>query len=223
MAGMTSRPKNKKHSHEIEQILHQYTKYSTPPIYHIFKRRKYVSKYVVGNLNTGADPKYWVVWPAGRSVHVARSQAARAAAVLRQMEDRSQRTGRPEVLPDTISYATVLHSYANVGNAREAERILDHMERVGGQDQGRDQGHDQDLDDRDRLKANIICYNSTLHGWSKSKEDDAPHRAEDLLRRMERLGRDFPDRGIRPDSPISHDKIKLVPTHTTYSIVGNES
>ena len=123
----------------------------------------------------------------------ASSHAARAAAVLRQMEDRYQRTGRPEVLPDTISYATVLHSYANVGNAREAERILDHMERVG----DHDQGHGHDLDDR--LKANIICYNSTLHGWSKSKEDDAPHRAEDLLRRMERLGRDFPDRGIRPD------------------------
>ena len=126
-----------------------------------------------------------------RGAAAASSHAARAAAVLRRMEDRSRRTGRPEVLPDTISYATVLHSYANVGNAREAERILDHMERVGGQDQ------DQDLDDR--VNANIICYNSTLHGWSKSKEDDAPHRAEDLLRRMERLGRDFPDRGIRPD------------------------
>lgn len=69
---------------------------------------------------------------------------------------------RTEVMPDTISYATVLHSYANVGNVREAERMLDHMERIG-----------SDPLWSDRAQANIICYNSTLHGWSKSKENDA--------------------------------------------------
>ena len=44
-------------------------------------------------------------------------------------EVHGNRTHRIEVMPDTISYATVLHSYANVGNAREAERMLDHMEK----------------------------------------------------------------------------------------------
>ena len=118
----------------------------------------------------------------------AASHAIQAAAILRGMEERYNRTERPEVMPDTISYATVLHSYANVGNAREAERMLDHMEKIG-----------SDQRWSDRVQTNIICYNSTLHGWSKSKEDDAPYRAEDLLRRMEILAKDAPERGIRPD------------------------
>ena len=118
----------------------------------------------------------------------AASHATQAAAILRRMEERYNRTHRIEVMPDTISYATVLHSYANVGNAQEAERMLDHMEKIGSEPQW-----------ADRVQANIICFNSTLHGWSKSMEDDAPHRAEDLLRRVEMLAKDAPERGIRPD------------------------
>ena len=77
----------------------------------------------------------------------AASHAGRAAALLGRMEGRCCRTRRPESMPDTISYATVLHGYTNAGNAREVERILDHMERIGSNPEW-----------SDRVQTNIICY-----------------------------------------------------------------
>ena len=125
----------------------------------------------------------------GNAASLAASHSKDAAAVLRAMEERYSKTNRPDVQPDTISYATVLHSYANVGNAKEAQRILEHMERLS-----------QTNGWKGRVEPNTICFNSTLHALSKSKENDAPHRAEALLQRMERLAVSHPELGIRPDT-----------------------
>lgn len=116
------------------------------------------------------------------------SNMKRAEEILQRLEERYARTNRQEVQADTISFSTLLQSYANMGDAVGAERLLDHMTKLSTTEGW-----------VGRVQPNTICFNSVLHSLSKSKEADAGHRAEELLRRMENLAESSPELNIVPD------------------------
>jgi hypothetical protein len=133
--------------------------------------------------------------------------AYRAEQILKRMETLSNNDDRHELCPNTISYNTVISAYARsgeVGSERRAERILRRMDRLSSQqreEKQKNDDHDGDAansnnekvqDDNDdehekrcSCKPDLISYNTVINAWSRSKDPDAPKRAEAILNHME--------------------------------------
>lgn len=84
--------------------------------------------------------------------------------------------------PDGGCFNTVIHAYAELGDAHAAENILTLMHR----DFERGNIH---------AEPNAKIYTNILHAWRKSKSPDAPERCEKILLTMNRLS----DTGALPD------------------------
>ena len=86
------------------------------------------------------------------------------------------------ISPDEVTYGSVLHALAQVGMARDAERILDTMEEEG------------------TVTPSLTVYNSVLNAQANSYERGAPRRAESLLERMKSLSSTGENPNIEPDT-----------------------
>lgn len=109
----------------------------------------------------------------------AKDAPQRAKALFNSMKERFENRAE-ELRPDVITYTTLLKSYATAGMASEAEKLLLEMYAL----------HDSGV-----LKQtpNIITWNSVMNAIAQSSLEDAPSRAETLLKQMK-------ERGIEPDN-----------------------
>ena len=113
-----------------------------------------------------------------------------AANILSRLEDRYNSIQRPELKPDTRSFATVLYAYAGAGNAEAAEEILHKIIRLSTLNEW-----------KDKVAPNNICFNSTMYAWAKSKDPKAAENAEAILSKMEDLSKSHDaSLGIQPDT-----------------------
>jgi pentatricopeptide repeat protein len=91
-------------------------------------------------------------------------------------------SNRASVRPDLVSYTTVIHAYAKLGEAHKAEMVLERLvkEYVRRGTKGA------------CLKPSTKTFNTTLRAWAEharrtSSSPEAPTRCEALLERMKRL------------------------------------
>jgi pentatricopeptide repeat protein len=106
--------------------------------------------------------------------------------------DRAQafldRVPRDVVTPDNHSYTILLSAYAKVGDGPAAERLLEHVCRQWQLQQERERQSDEQSSGHekssDRIRPNIVTWNTVILAWSKSSSPDAASRAQSLLTRM---------------------------------------
>ena len=92
----------------------------------------------------------------------------KAEKLLNRMIERSDKNnGEDTMSPSIKTFATVLDAYANTGQSEKAEALFDKMAASG------------------KVKVNSITFNTVLNALAKSREPDAPYRAEALLNRMQ--------------------------------------
>lgn len=93
--------------------------------------------------------------------------AAKAEKVLAKMIALSEQENRRDAAPSLISFSTVLDAYAKTGQAEAAESLF------------------YKLKDFKHIEVNTVSYNTVLNALAKSKDKDAPSRAEALLNHMQ--------------------------------------
>jgi hypothetical protein len=104
-----------------------------------------------------------------------------------QAERILQQEMKPHVLPDSISYATVMDAYARQSKhdpsaAEQAERVLfELMEQ-------------SELLSGAQLKVTPVTYDTVLNAWARQGTWEGAERAEQILKRLEAVGR----QDIRP-------------------------
>ena len=111
----------------------------------------------------------------------------KALSILEDMKRRYQ-DGDTDAKPDVVTYTAVISALAKSSQpdnaAKTAIRLLTEMKPSGGSG----------------LRPNLPCFNAVLYVLAQAKSLEAANRAEELLRRMERLSQtdsDFAD--VRPD------------------------
>jgi len=91
-------------------------------------------------------------------------------------------TNNKDLTPDTVTYNTVIDSYARRGRAQEADKTLREM----------------------LLKAKVVptvvSFNSVMNAWSKSDAEDGPERCKVLLATMNVLASSKNINGLAPDT-----------------------
>ena len=96
------------------------------------------------------------------------SGAVRAQEVLERLQAKFDETGDYAMMPNSISFNTVLSAWAKSGwqeeGAEHCEMLLNEMIDLG--------------------IANVISYNAALHAWARSGTPDAGEQAERLLNSM---------------------------------------
>lgn len=106
-----------------------------------------------------------------------------AERILMEMEQRFEETSNEFIRPDVVSYSTTISAMARTGRkgygATRAENILNRMEAAG-------------------IVPNTITFNSCLKCWARSNDNNAPERAEALVKRMEKLHK-AGNGNVRPD------------------------
>ena len=110
------------------------------------------------------------------------SRAKEAMHLFEQLKKRYKETKNEYIQPDEVTYGSILHALAQVGMAREAERILDSIE-----------------EEADVLPS-LTVYNTVLNALANSDERSAPRRAELLLDRMTSLYSSGKNLEIEPDT-----------------------
>jgi len=123
--------------------------------------------------------------------------AEKVKRILAHMEDRydQDRYQRKDGKPDTITYSIVLNSYANIGDAKTAEFILNKIIDLS-----------TDPEYSERVQPNLICFNSCLNAWSRSKHPRAAENAEKLLIQMEEISQSTGNTELEPDT-ISYSSV----------------
>jgi hypothetical protein len=92
------------------------------------------------------------------------------------MEDSYRSNLHPQALPDVISYGSVLYAYSRAGGKEAAE----HAEALLATMKKRYEAGEA------RLKPNLICYNSLIDCWAKSRTGTlGARKAEALLHEMQ--------------------------------------
>ena len=117
-------------------------------------------------------------------------RAEKADAVLQRMEKRFKQIQRHSLKPDIFSYSSVLHGYANAGKAHEAERILKHIIDLSNTD--------------DSIEPNIICFNTVIDAWAKTKGSSSAERAHQILNEMKNFSKTY--KSLHPDT-ISYSSV----------------
>ena len=106
----------------------------------------------------------------------------------------NEEKGTVSCMPNTITYNSCILAWAKQGNAQRAESLLRRMMELS-----------LERNDQDELKADCISFNTCLHAYAVSGEEDAAERAEDLLRHQETLFLSG-NEDVRPDS-ISYTSV----------------
>jgi len=145
-----------------------------------------------------------------------------AEEILREMEELSSESPKyAHLQPNIISYNTVINAYANIGNAEKAESILDEL-CIGALVQNiKKSGIQQQHHQGEKAKPNVRTFTTVIKAWAKrASEDisttpsvpgedgynDAPERAEAILKRMKELGKN----NVLPD---------IAPNRVSYTAV----
>ncbi|KAG7346555.1 PPR: pentatricopeptide repeat domain containing protein [Nitzschia inconspicua] len=97
--------------------------------------------------------------------------AEKAEGLLRRMKQLHE-SGWNDVEPNTVVYTTVIHAWANAGQADRAEALLQEMYK------------DAVLHGNDKVQPNTRTFNTVLLAWSKSPDPNRVESAEVLLHRM---------------------------------------
>jgi pentatricopeptide repeat protein len=104
--------------------------------------------------------------------------AKRAEQTLLEQCERYEMTRDPDLLPNVVSFNSVIHTWSKSGRpeaAQKAEALLQRM---------------QDFAtswNESSLMPETRSFNSVLIAWARSKERDAPYRCEEILQRMNSL------------------------------------
>lgn len=93
--------------------------------------------------------------------------AEKAEKLLNRMVETLEQDGRQGTGPTTESFASVLDAYAKCGKSEAAENLFRRMAESG------------------QVQVNTVTYNTVLNAFAKSRDKDAPYRAEALLNRMQ--------------------------------------
>ncbi|KAL7540613.1 hypothetical protein ACHAWF_006736 [Thalassiosira exigua] len=120
--------------------------------------------------------------------------AERAESWLRRMMERYEATNDDRIQPDTCSFNSVIHAYANAGGssaggapgrARRAEALLEQMERL------RMSG------ENDAVAPDVVTYSALISAYARAASEDERYatRAMEVLEWMERGGKD----DVRPN------------------------
>lgn len=126
------------------------------------------------------------------------SRAKKADAILQRLEERFNRIKRETSRPDIFSYSSVLHAYANAGKAPEAERILNRIIDLSNKTSSSGMGSNTSI------QPNIICFNTVIDAWSKTRGHSSAENAHAILTQMEDLAGIYKD--LYPDT-ISYSSV----------------
>jgi pentatricopeptide repeat protein len=120
----------------------------------------------------------------------------RAERWLQRMLNLYEATQNDNIQPDTCSFNSVIHAYANIGKdslgaparARRAEELIRQMERLyksGG---------------NDNVKPDVVSYSAVVNAYSKAASQDisCATRAMEILHRMEELHKGG-EKGVKPN------------------------
>jgi pentatricopeptide repeat protein len=82
-----------------------------------------------------------------------------------------------DILPDFISYSAVMNVWARAGQAERAAAVLREMfiEFKSG---------------NENVKPDLQCFNTVLAAYAKTKKENAPQQAENLLQDMKKIADD---------------------------------
>ena len=101
--------------------------------------------------------------------------ASRAEAVLEKLNALQTSAGLlTEVVPDNISYNTIIKAYANSANGKRAEAVLETMVNL------------YESTGDDKIRPDLISYSSVLNAYAKaaSRDPGAAKKSEEILRKM---------------------------------------
>ncbi len=120
--------------------------------------------------------------------------AEKAEQLLKQSFDLAQSTGDNSLIPDVVTYASVLHAWAQYSGkggggfvaAERCEAILNVMHEL------HKKGYKQ-------VKPNTYAYNTVINAWSKSGVPGAIEKAQALLYRMIEAAKSGHDQSLQPD------------------------
>merc|ERR1719491_2654286 len=103
-----------------------------------------------------------------------------------------------QIRPTPRSYNAVINAWGHSAkhvpdSAERAESFLNAME------DRHAEGQRENPEDWDNPKPNTINYNSAIHAWANSRNDDAPNRSERLLRRMRERHSEGGDELVTPN------------------------
>jgi pentatricopeptide repeat protein len=99
----------------------------------------------------------------------------RANEILEEMKTLGEKD--PDVLPDTITYCTVINVWAKTGHADRANSLLSSM-------------YDDYMAGKGTAKPDLRAFNTVLFAYSKSDRKDAPQQAEAFFDRMKKIAND---------------------------------
>jgi pentatricopeptide repeat protein len=116
----------------------------------------------------------------------------RAMTILRHMEKVYRETGRPLVVPDTVTFNTVLSAFAKHGRADEARGLLLEMKSRSINGGGGIVG----------VRPDAISWATVIHAFSKSRRSDAGAQLNRLLHELEDLYDATGDTSLKPTPRI---------------------
>ncbi|CAB9523357.1 Pentatricopeptide repeat-containing protein (Partial), partial [Seminavis robusta] len=102
----------------------------------------------------------------------------RAMAILDELTRRS--ASDPIMTPSAHTYSAALHAWARLGNANQADALLDRMFQVY-YDNNKNKNHNNK---KKAIKPELISFNNVLDAYAKSGLKDAGIRSERRLRQM---------------------------------------
>lgn len=107
--------------------------------------------------------------------------------LLRRMDDRFCSGDNPLVKPNAVAYNSVLDAYARRGDAQNAQRLVEEMERLYGRSND------------ELMMPDAFSFSSLIHAWEKSCHPHAAKKAEEALQRMMDLFNATGDRRLIPN------------------------
>ena len=107
--------------------------------------------------------------------------------LLRRMEDRFASGKNKLVKPKAIAYNSVLDAFARRGDAHNAQRLIEEMERL----------HARSNDEA--MMPDKFSFSSLIHAWEKSCHPSAAKRAEETLQKMMDIFNSSGNRRVLPN------------------------
>jgi len=122
--------------------------------------------------------------------------AERSEVWLNRMIDQFEKTGDDRIQPDTCSFNSVIHAYANTNRfsagapqrAKMAEKIINRMERS------------YQSGENDQVKPDVVSYSAVINAYAKAAEfdKDCATKAMDVLNRMVKMY-EGGDKDVKPN------------------------
>jgi len=111
----------------------------------------------------------------------ARKVAREAEEFLEMMKEQYEQTGDPDLMPDVMTYTTVMDTFGKIGryhSTQRAKTLLKELKTM----------YEESGRENLKLKPNVRTYTSLIKAWSKTRSPDSPREVEQLLKEMEDSG-----------------------------------